>query len=47
MMSESEEEARHGKVDIVRKVALILYYKSLPNADKGRESKNPEILWTS
>ena len=29
-------EGGHGKVDAVREVASILYYKSVPNADKGR-----------
>ena len=25
----------HGKADVLREVAWILYYKSVPNADKG------------
>ena len=33
MMSASE--GCHGKADIVREVARILYYKSVPNADNG------------
>ena len=44
MMSTSEGgEGAHGKVDIVRKVARILWCKSVPNADKGegvKKSKN-------
>ena len=36
----------HGKVDIVSEVALILQYKSVPNADKG-ETKIPKLLWMS
>ena len=35
MMSASEGGGGHGKADIVREVARILYYKSDPNADKG------------
>ena len=42
MMSASEGEGDHGKVDMVREVAGILQYKSVPNADKG--SKIPKIL---
>ena len=41
MMSASE--GGHGKADIAREVAWILYYKSDPNADKGEgveESEN-------
>ena len=47
MMSASEGEGGHGKADVVGEVALILYYKSDPNADKGRGSKNPKSMWTS
>ena len=36
------------KADRVREVAWILYYKSVPNADKEeRGSKNPKILQMS
>ena len=33
MMSASE--GGHGIADVVREVAFILYYKSVPNADRG------------
>ena len=36
----SVSEGGHGKADVVREVAWILYYKSVPNADM---SKNPKI----
>ena len=42
-MSASEGEGGHGKADIVRKVASILYYKSVPNVGKGKGIKNPKI----
>ena len=46
MMSASE--GGHGKADVVREVACILWYRSVPNAEEGgRGSKNPKILWTS
>ena len=41
-MSASEGRGDHGKADVVREVARILYYKSLPNADKGEGIKNSE-----
>ena len=45
MVSASEVAGEgHGKADIVKKVALILSYKSVPNVEKGRVSKNPKIL---
>ena len=42
MMSASEGEGGHGKADIVREVACILYYKSVPNADKGGGGQKAE-----
>ena len=41
MMSASEGEGRgdHGKADIVREVAWLLYNKSVPNADMRRGSQ--------
>ena len=44
MMSASEGGAGHGKADVVREVARILEYKSLPNADKGEGSKKMKTL---
>ena len=40
MMSASEVGGGHGKVDIAREVAGILFHKSVPNADKGDWVKN-------
>ena len=38
----------HGKVDMLRATAWILWYKSVPNVDKERRgSNNPKILRTS
>ena len=34
-------------MSVEREVARILYYKSVPNADKGEGVKNPKILRTS
>ena len=45
MMSASE--GGHGKADVVREVVSILYYKSVPNADKGEGVKNLKTLWSS
>ena len=44
MMSASEGGGGHGKADIVREVASILYYKSVPNADKGERVKNSKTF---
>ena len=35
MMSALKEEGAYGKADILRDVAQILLYTSVPNADKG------------
>ena len=35
MMSASEGEGGHGKLDVVREVVSILQHKSDGNADKG------------
>ena len=37
-------EGGHGKGDVVREVAFILYYKSVPNVDKGEGVKNSKIF---
>ena len=47
MMSASEGERGHEKEDVVREVTRILYYESVPNADKGEGVKNSKFLWTS
>ena len=44
MMSASEGEGSHGKADVVREVAWILYYISVPNADRGERVKKSEIF---
>ena len=43
MMSSSEGEGGHGKADIVREDASILYYKTVPNA-KGNGGQKYENL---
>ena len=40
----STSEGGRGKSDVVGKVALMFFYKSDPNADKGERVKNPEFL---
>ena len=48
MMSASEGGEGHEKVYVVREVAWILNYKSVPNADKGGgDSKKPKIMLMS
>ena len=46
MMSASEWGVME-KADVVREVAWLLYYKSVPNVDEGRGSKHLKILGTS
>ena len=40
MMSALEGEGGHVKAETVEEVARILYYKSVPNADKGEGGQN-------
>ena len=44
MMSASDGGGGHGKVDIVREVAWILYYKSVSNADNGGRGLNKSYI---
>ena len=44
MMSESEVGGGHGKADVVREVACILQYKSVPNEDVGEGIEKSETF---